>query len=50
MLPEKESQRTNVGVVYLGEKAHLGRCHGVLFGEEQLELEDTICGRIRGGL
>lgn len=36
-------------MVYLGEKAHLGRCHGVLFGEEQLEPENTIYTRIREG-
>jgi hypothetical protein len=35
-------------MVYLGKKAHLGRCHGVLFGKEQFELENTICARIRG--
>ena len=39
--------RTDVGMVYLGKEAHLGRCHGVLFREEQLELENTICARIR---
>lgn len=35
-------------MVYLGEKAHLGRRHGVLFGKEQFELENAICARIRG--
>jgi hypothetical protein len=36
-------------MVYLGEKAHLGRCHRVLFGEEQLEPENAIYTRIREG-
>src|SRR5216684_5312266 len=37
-----KSARTDVGMVYLGKKAHLGWCHGVLFGKEQFELENTI--------
>jgi len=36
-------------MVYLGEKAHLGRCHRILFGEEQLEPENAIYARIREG-
>jgi hypothetical protein len=34
-------QSVNVGVVDLGEKADLGRGHGVVVREEQLELEDA---------
>lgn len=29
----------NVGVVDLGEKTYLGRCHGVIIRKEELELE-----------
>jgi hypothetical protein len=36
--------RTNVGMVYLGKKAHLGRRHRILFRKEQLELENAILG------
>jgi hypothetical protein len=43
-----KTARTDVRMVYLGKKAHLGRCHGVLFGKEQFELENTICAGIRG--
>jgi hypothetical protein len=46
--PGIKTARTDVRMVYLGKKAHLGRCHGVLFGKEQFELENTICARIRG--
>lgn len=31
--------RTDVGVVDLGEEPDLGRGHGILFGEEELQLE-----------
>lgn len=31
----------NVGVVDLGHEADLGRSHGVVLGQEQLQLEDT---------
>ena len=41
--PGGKTARTNVRMVYLGKKAHLGRRHGVLFGKEQFELENTIC-------
>jgi hypothetical protein len=42
--PGERNARTNVGMVYLGKKAHLGRCHRVLFRKEQLELENAIFG------
>lgn len=29
----------DIGVEYLGEEADLGRCHGIIVGEEQLQLE-----------
>lgn len=29
----------DVGVKYLGEEADLGRCHGIIIREEQLQLE-----------
>jgi hypothetical protein len=35
------AQSVDVGVVDLGEEAHLGRGHGVVVGKEQLELEDA---------
>ena len=35
------TQPVDVGVIDLGEEAHLGRRHGVVVGEEQLELEDA---------
>ena len=31
----------NVGVVYLGQEADLGRSHGIVIGQEQLELENA---------
>lgn len=34
---------TNVRVVDLGEKSDLGRGHGILLGQEKLELERTTC-------
>lgn len=33
------TELVNIWVEDLGEEADLGRCHGVVFGEEQLELE-----------
>jgi hypothetical protein len=39
-----KTARTNVGMVYLGKKAHLWRCHRVLFRKEQLEFENAILG------
>jgi hypothetical protein len=44
----EKTARTDIRMIYLGKKAHLGRCHGVLFGKEQFELENPICARIRG--
>lgn len=35
--------RTDVGVVDLREEAYLRRRHRVLLGEEQLELELSVC-------
>lgn len=32
---------TDVGMVDLGEEPDFGRGHGVVFGKEQLELEDS---------
>lgn len=29
----------DIGVEYLGEEADLGRCHGIVVREEQLQLE-----------
>ena len=29
----------DIGVEYLGEEADLGRCHGIIVREEQLQLE-----------
>ncbi|SRR6266446_5167500 len=46
--PQGKTARTNVRMVYLGKKPHLGRRHRVLFGKEQFELENTICAWIRG--
>ena len=42
-----KTARTDVRMVYLGKEAHFGRCHGVLFRQEQFELENTIYTRIR---
>ena len=42
--PGERNARTNVGMVYLGKKAHLRRCHRVLFRKEQLELENAVLG------
>lgn len=40
---EWESRRqTNVGVVDLGQEADFGWRHGVFFGQEELELENTV--------
>jgi hypothetical protein len=40
---------TDVGMVDLGEEPHFGRCHGVVFRQEQFQLEDSACnpGRAR---
>lgn len=35
------AQSVDVGVVDLGEEADLGRGHGVVIGEKELELEDA---------
>lgn len=37
------AELVNVGVEDLGEEADLGRGHGVVVGEEELELEDAAC-------
>ena len=36
---------TDVGMVDLGEEAHFGWVHWVFFREEELEVEDTTCGK-----
>lgn len=38
------TQLVDVWVVDLGQEANLGRSHGVVFWEEELELEDSACG------
>lgn len=35
------TEAIDVGVVDLGEEADLGWCHGVVVGQEELELEDA---------
>jgi hypothetical protein len=35
------TQSVDVGVVDLGQEAHLGRGHGIVVWEEELELEDA---------
>eukprot|EP01084_Bolivina_argentea_P143793 252456_1 len=43
------AELVDVGVVDAGEEAHLGRDHGVLLGEEELEVEDAaLVGGLRG--
>lgn len=37
------AQPVDVGVVDLGKKANLGRSHGVVVRQEELQLEDTTC-------
>ena len=37
------AQLIDVGVKDLGQEADLGRRHGVVVGEEQLEFEDATC-------
>lgn len=37
------AELVDVGVEDFGEEADLGGRHGVVFGEEQLELEDAAC-------
>jgi hypothetical protein len=37
------AQPVDVWVVDFGEEADLGRSHGVVVGEEQLQLEDAAC-------
>lgn len=37
------AQPVDVGMVDLGEEADLGRSHGVVVWQEELELEDTAC-------
>lgn len=36
-------ERTDVGMVDLGEEAYFGRCHRVLFREEELKAEYAVC-------
>ena len=43
MQDRKKRSRTDVGMVDLGQKAHLWRRHGVLFWQEQLEAEHALC-------
>lgn len=38
------TQLVNVGVINLGHKAHFRRSHGVILGQEQLQLKDTSYG------
>jgi hypothetical protein len=42
------AETVNVGVVDLGEEADFGRCHGIVVGQEQFQLEDTTW-KARGG-
>lgn len=39
-------QRTDVGVVDLGQETDLGRRHWVFLGQKKLQLENTICMNI----
>lgn len=41
------TQLVDVGVEDLGQEADLGRDHGVVVGEKELELEGAACG-LRG--
>jgi hypothetical protein len=40
------AELVHVGVEDLSEEADLGRRHGVVVGEEELELEDAACSSV----
>lgn len=37
------AQPIDVGVVDFGKEANLGRSHGIIVRQEELELKDTTC-------
>jgi hypothetical protein len=41
---KKANERTDIGMVYLGQEPYLGWGHGVLFGQKQLQVKDALCG------
>lgn len=38
------TQLVDIGVENLGEEANLWRSHGIVFGQEELQLENAACG------
>jgi hypothetical protein len=37
------AELVDIGMINLGQEADLGRSHRIIIGQEQLQLEDTIC-------